>query len=126
MSKPRLLVVDDEEHIRFALHRWFEACGFEVDLAEDGDIAVGKCKSANYDVITMDLVMPRMDGVAAISAIRNFDPHVPILVFSGYHEQAAEAVETGATRTLAKPLTLHELEREVRSVMVDRRHPAKD
>jgi len=121
MSKPRLLVVDDEEHIRFALHRWFEACGFDVDLAEDGDVAVGKCQSTNYDVITMDLVMPRMDGVEAISAIRDLDPHVPILVFSGYHERVDEAVQTGATRTLAKPLTLHELEREVRSVLVEKR-----
>lgn len=122
MSKPRLLVVDDEEHIRFALHRWFEACGFEVDLAEDGDVAVGKCQSTSYDVITMDLVMPRMDGVDAISAIRDLDPHVPILVFSGYHERVSDAVQTGATRTLAKPLTLHELEREVRSVLVEKRH----
>ncbi|MCC6491082.1 MAG: response regulator [Candidatus Hydrogenedentes bacterium] len=122
MHKPRLLVVDDEEHIRFALHRWFEACGFDVDLAEDGDVAVGKCEKTAYDVITMDLVMPRMDGVAAISAIRDLQPQVPILVFTGYHDRVEEALETGATRTLAKPLTLHELEKEVRSLLVDRQH----
>ena len=117
MSKPRLLVVDDEEYIRFALRRWFENCGFEVDLAEDGDVAVAKCRTSSYDVITMDLVMPRMNGQTAIRSIRSFNATVPIIVLTAYQERAGDLSSVGATRILAKPLALHDLEDEVRRVL---------
>jgi DNA-binding response OmpR family regulator len=115
--KPKILVVDDEENIRFALNRWFEMSGFEVDTAEDGAVAVEKCKSRRYDIITMDLVMPRMDGSTAIGAIREMNPDVPILVLSGFPDRAAGSPCTGATKTLAKPMLLSELEQEVRALL---------
>ena len=119
MGKPRLLVVDDEEYIRFALRRWFENCGFEVDLAEDGDVAVTKCRANAYDVITMDLVMPRMNGQTAIRTIRTFNATVPIVVLTAYQERAGDLGTLGATRVLAKPLALHDLETEIRKLLPD-------
>ncbi len=117
MSKPRLLVVDDEEYIRFALRRWFEICGFEVDLAEDGEVAVAKCRTGSYDVITMDLVMPRMNGQNAIRGIRAINPTVPIIVLTAYQERAGDLRAVGASRVLAKPLALHDLEVEIRRLL---------
>lgn len=116
-GKPRILVVDDEENIRLALNRWFEMSGFEVDTAEDGIVAVEKCRCTRYDVITMDLVMPRMDGSSAIDAIRRLNPDVPILVLSGHPDRVSSPQTSGATKVLAKPMLLSELEQEVRAVL---------
>ena len=115
--KPRILVVDDEENIRFALNRWFEMSGFDVDTAEDGVVAVEKCRATQYDVITMDLVMPRMNGTAAIAAIRETDPDIPILVLSGYPDRGNTSPGLGATKIVAKPMLLSELEQEVRALL---------
>ncbi len=119
MGKPRILVVDDEENIRFALKRWFEVCGFEVDLSEDGLSAVQKCAANDYSIITMDLQMPRMNGTEAIAEIRLYHPDVPIIIFTGYCEDAEEAAYSGATRVLSKPLSLKKLEAEVRNLLGD-------
>lgn len=116
----RMLVVDDEENIRTALQRWFEASGFEVDSAEDGAEAVQKCATHEYDVVTMDLEMPRMNGVEAIAAIRNLKPQLPVVVLTGFLGRAEEALRHGATKILAKPLSLRRLEEEVRGLLQEK------
>jgi two-component system response regulator HydG len=117
MEKPRILVVDDEENIRYALKRWFEVCGFEVDLAEDGLAAVQKCAVNDYAVITMDLEMPRMSGSEAISEIKIYHPDVPIIIFTGYSENSEDDTFSGASMVLSKPLSLRKLEEEVRRLI---------
>ena len=121
MYKPRILIVDDEENVRKALQQWFQVCGFEVDIAEDGDIAVEKCTATEYDVVTMDMHMPRMSGTAAIAAIRVIRPEVPVIVFTGYYDNWDEAVQCGATKVLNKPMSLHDLEAEVRKFVTPER-----
>lgn len=116
-TKPKILVVDDEENIRYALDRWFQMSGFDVDTAENGVAAVEMCRATRYDVITMDLVMPKMDGPAAIGAIRQLNPDVPILVLSGFTDRATDAPSLGVTKILAKPMMLSELEQEVRALL---------
>jgi DNA-binding response OmpR family regulator len=113
----RILVVDDEKNIRNAIGRWFEAKGFDVDLADDGDAAIEKCTENEYDVVTMDLEMPRMSGTAAITAIKRLHPAVPIIVLTGYFNRADEVMTCGASKVLAKPIRLSELEKEVRAVL---------
>lgn len=125
MDKSRILVVDDEENIRFALKRWFEVCGFEVDLAEDGLSAVQKCAVNNYDIITMDLEMPRMNGAEAITEIKIYHPDVPIIVFTGYCDNSDEAAQCGAAKVLSKPLSLRKLEEEVRRLLQAGATPAE-
>lgn len=112
-----MLVVDDEENIRAALQRWFEASGFTVDAAPDGADAVQMCSVTPYDIVTMDLEMPRMDGIDAIAAIRRVRPGVPIVVLTGFLGRAEEALRHGATKILAKPLSLRKLEEEVRAIL---------
>lgn len=116
-NKPRILVVDDEENIRYALKRWFEVCGFDVDLAEDGLSAVRKCAVETYELITMDLEMPRMNGTEAIAEIKLYHPNVPIIVFTGYCENSEDAANCGASKILSKPLSLRKLEEEVRRLL---------
>jgi len=117
MTKPRILIVDDEENVRKALMRWFEAGGYDVSAAKDGADAVEMCASNDYDVITMDLEMPRMNGREAIAAIREKRPNVPILILTGYLGDPEGMHNYGAAKVLFKPISLRELEAEVRKVV---------
>ena len=116
-SRPRLLVVDDEENIRSALTRWFGAKGFDVDTAEDGHIAVDKCRSSRYDAVTMDLEMPRMNGNQAATIIREMYPDLPIIILTGYFDQFQPPLPKNVAKILVKPLSLLVLEREVRKAI---------
>jgi len=117
MCKPRVLVVDDEVNIRFALKRWFEANGFDVDVADDGDVAIDLCGNNDYDVVTMDLEMPRVNGRDAAAAIREMHPQLPVIVLTGYFPQAPDSSLENVTKVLIKPLSLHVLEDEVRKAI---------
>ena len=117
MSNPRVLVVDDEKHIRQALERWFDGTEFEIDMAKDGQEAVEKVGANSYDVITMDLVMPRMGGLEAVEKIRAINADVPILIMTASHDRPVDAEALGVTKIMAKPLTLRDWEVEIRKVL---------
>jgi CheY-like chemotaxis protein len=116
-QKPRILIVDDEEHIRSTLHRWFYLRGFDADQAQDGAEAVEKCANNEYDVITMDLEMPRMNGAEAIAIIRRTCPGLPIVLLTGYSQDSSEEVFHCVSKVLTKPLSLHQIEAEIRAVL---------
>jgi CheY-like chemotaxis protein len=112
-KKIRILVVDDEEGIRSALSQWFDLRGFLVDQAGDGLQAVEKCAQNDFDVITMDLEMPLLNGFGAISRIRKIQPGVPILALTGYTKLSEEALNSGADAVVLKPIPLRDLEKHV-------------
>lgn len=117
MGKPAILIVDDEANIRGALLNWFEIRGFEVFSAADGMEAVSLCETRHFDVITMDLEMPRMGGIEALREIRKSLPNVPVLVVTGLPRDIQQAMSAGAAKVLTKPLRLRDLEDEVRSLL---------
>lgn len=77
-----ILVVDDERAVRAAFKAVFEAEGYSVLLARDGDEAVGVFRERRPALVLMDIMMPRKNGVAACAEIRAIDPLVPILSFT--------------------------------------------
>jgi NarL family two-component system response regulator LiaR len=121
MSNPiRVLVVDDHTVVREGLcaliEEWPE---FEVvGQAGDGDQAVLQARTLRPDVILMDLVMPKKDGVAAIGEIREEDPDVRILVLTSFSEdrKAFEAVKAGARGYLLKDSTSDEVIQAIHDV----------
>jgi len=117
IERPKILIVDDEVSIRTALERWFNIRGFEVDQAADGMEALEKCRANRYDVITMDLEMPRMGGLEAMAALREYLPNVPVVVLTGFTREGDSAKMLGAAKVLTKPLRLGELERHVRELI---------
>jgi CheY-like chemotaxis protein len=109
-----ILIVDDEISIRSAMATWFKLRGFAVTEAVDGLDAVEQCGKAHFDVITLDLEMPRMDGLEALPLIRRALPDTPVLVVTGYPRDTEEAISRGASTVIIKPVTMRTLEEKVR------------
>ena len=66
----KILVVDDEPKIREVIREYAEFSGYEVTEAEDGMSAIGLCKLNDYDIIIMDVMMPKLDGFSAVKEIK--------------------------------------------------------
>ena len=84
MSK--MLIVDDEEKIRAVVREYAEFEEFEVTEARDGMEAVALCRENDYDIIIMDVMMPRLDGYSACKEIRK-QKDVPIIMLSARGEE---------------------------------------
>jgi two-component system nitrogen regulation response regulator NtrX len=102
----RLLVVDDEEGIRRVLSQLFDYEGHEVRSAATGPEAISVFEEFRPDLTFMDVKMARMDGLEALTRIREVDPHALIVMISGHGtiETAVEATRRGAYDFLEKPL----------------------
>ena len=107
----RMLVVDDEEGLRSSLVHQFTEEGFEVEMAEDGDIALAMMERAKYDIILLDLKMPRMDGMTVLREMKKLhkSPHVIVLTIVDDLSKAQESVKLGADDFITKPYDPEEL-----------------
>ena len=102
----RLLIVDDEAEIRDMLSRHFRYLGFQVDTACDGIEAMEKLAEARTEVIISDIVMPRMNGVELLRAVRQQYPMIHTIMITGYMtlENALGCMRHGADTCVFKPL----------------------
>ena len=109
MSK--ILVVDDEKNIRSVIKEYGEYSGYIVEEAEDGLDAVAMCKNNNYDLIIMDIMMPKLDGFSAIKEIRKLDNYVPFLMLSARGEEYDKlfGFEIGIDDYVVKPFSPKEV-----------------
>jgi signal transduction histidine kinase len=114
-EKPSVLVVDDEygprEAIAFSL-----AAEFSVDTAERAKDALAKIQSRSYAAVVLDIRMPEMDGIKALEELRKVDPHVSVIMLTGYGTLATaqQAMVAGANQYLRKPPDIPELIAAVR------------
>ena len=115
MSGERVLVVDDEPQIRRALRTALGGHGYEVELAEDGAIALDALALRLPDLVLLDLVMPRVDGLEVVRQTREWSK-VPIIVLSarGEERDKVAALDLGADDYLTKPFGMEELLARVR------------
>ncbi|GGO77309.1 response regulator [Nonomuraea cavernae] len=115
----RLLLVDDHPIVRDGLRAVFEAEP-DIDVASEaanGREGLERAAELDVDVVLMDLRMPEMDGVAAITALRRAHPHVKVLVLTTFDgdSDVLPAIEAGATGYLLKDAPTDELLRAVRA-----------
>ena len=82
----KILIVDDEANIRRVVREYAEFEGYEIDEAGDGMEAVSMAKATDYDVIIMDIMMPRLDGYSACKEIRK-TKNTPIIMLSARGEE---------------------------------------
>jgi DNA-binding NtrC family response regulator len=115
----KILVVDDDKSIRRTLKDILEFEKYEVDEAEDGLTCIVKVKQEKYDVIILDIKMPKMDGMDAIDRLQELCPNIPVIMISGHGniDTAVEAVKKGAFDFIAKPPDLNRLLITVRNAL---------
>lgn len=104
-SRPRVLVVDDEETIRELLSRTLAIAEYEVDMVPDGQTAVDRLRIYPYDLLITDLRMPGVDGLTVIREARRFKSDIPVIIVTGYSTEASaiEAINLGVQGYLTKP-----------------------
>ena len=94
MLMKRLLIVDDEANIRLVVKEYAEFEGYEVAEAEDGMQAVELVKSQDFDVIIMDIMMPRLDGFSACKEIKKYK-NIPVIMLSARRKEFCRVLSTG-------------------------------
>lgn len=119
MSK--ILIIEDEEAIRRVLAKILceENESYEVDVAEDGVIGLGKIREKDYDLVLCDIKMPKMDGVELLEAVKKIDTEIPIVMISGHGdmETAINTMRLGAFDYISKPPDLNRLLNTVRNAL---------
>ncbi|MDY6037581.1 MAG: response regulator transcription factor [Eubacterium sp.] len=118
----KLLVVDDEPKIREVIREYAEFNGYEVTEAEDGMSAVGLCKLNKYDLVILDIMMPKLDGFTACKEIKKI-VDVPIIMLSARGEEYDKlfGFELGIDDYVVKPFSPKELMARV-NVVLERRN----
>jgi adenylate cyclase len=112
MQAQRILIVDDNETNRDILEARLTANGYEVLHAGDGEEALAAAKAHRPDLILLDVMMPKLDGIEVCRHLkRNPETHaIRILGVTGYPTAAPELLAAGADAVLTKPLALDEIE----------------
>ena len=120
----KLLVVDDEPKIREIIREYAEFEGYEVDEAEDGMVALGLCKLNDYDLIVMDIMMPKLDGFSACKEIKKIKD-IPTIMLSARGEEYDKlfGFELGIDDYVVKPFSPKELMARI-NVVISRRSKA--
>jgi DNA-binding NtrC family response regulator len=115
----KILVVDDDAIVIKSCRRILEAEGFEVTTAPSADEALEKIKNYEFDLLLMDVKMPKHDGIFLMREIKKNWPDIPIIVMSGYPtpETIADVLKLGATQFIPKPFRPDELTKVVRQVL---------
>ncbi|MFN8285031.1 MAG: sigma-54 dependent transcriptional regulator [Chitinophagales bacterium] len=116
---PKILIVDDEKAIRRTLKEILEYEKYDIEEAEDGEIGLDKIEKNNYDVVILDIKMPKKDGLEVLTEMQQKGIETPVIVLSGHGnlETAVEAVKKGAFDYIPKPPDLNRLLITVRNAM---------
>ncbi len=114
-----MLVVDDDRAVRESLRRSLEFNGYAVALASDGAEALAGIGTLAPDVVVMDVMMPRLDGIETTKALRAAGNDVPVLVLTARDAvgDRVEGLDAGADDYLTKPFALHELLARLRALL---------
>lgn len=114
----RILVVDDERTLVKGIKFNLENEGYQVDCGFDGEEAVRLAKAVNYDLLILDLMMPKKDGLQACQEIRMFST-VPIIMLTARSEDADKLMgfESGADDYITKPFNIMELKARIRALL---------
>jgi DNA-binding response OmpR family regulator len=114
-----ILIVEDEPNMRLGLKDNLEFEGYSVDLAEDGAAGLEKILKQSYDLIIMDVMMPRMSGLDACRKAREAGVESPILLLTAKSEEVDKVIglELGADDYVTKPFGLRELLARIKAIL---------
>ncbi|MBI4806153.1 MAG: HDOD domain-containing protein [Desulfovibrio sp.] len=121
VERRAVLVVDDERHIRDILHESLESQGYSVEMAEDGEKALGLLRKNRYQLMILDIRMPSRDGLALLREAGSFvEPATPVIVLTGLasEQEIEQAKALGAAACLRKPFQVETLLAEAARLLV--------
>jgi two-component system chemotaxis response regulator CheY len=116
----RVLIVDDNEWIRIFIKDCMKLWGHEVvGEAADGSQAIDQYVKCQPDIVTLDMSMPKKDGLSALTEIIAIDPYAKVIICTAIRSQQtmAESINRGAKDFIIKPFTLTELENSVANIL---------
>ena len=115
---PKILVVDDERVMVKGIKFNLENEGYQVETGSDGEEAVDKARTGQFDLIILDLMMPKIDGLQACMKIREFS-NVPVIMLTAKGEDADKIMgfECGADDYITKPFNILELKARIRALL---------
>ena len=115
----KMLIIDDEEIVLKSCRKIFEAEGLEVSTVPSADEALEMIKKYEFDLLLIDVKMPKHDGMFLMREILKVIPEMPIIVMSGYPtpETVSDVLKLGATQFIPKPFRPDELIKTIRPVL---------
>lgn len=114
----KVLIIEDDLTIRTGLKIWLEKSGFEIIEAEDGKVALDKIKTAKYDIIILDVMLPYYDGYEILTHIRRtLTEWVPVIMLTAKSQEDDKilGLELGADDYMVKPFSNRELEARIKA-----------
>jgi two-component system chemotaxis response regulator CheY len=121
MAGKKVLIVDDAVVMRMMIKNILSKSGYDVvGEAENGLLAIEKYRALQPDIVTMDMVMPQMDGIAAVKAIVAEFPNAKIIMCTSMGQQAlvVEAIQAGAKSFITKPFQPPKIVEAIEKVLV--------
>src|SRR5213078_3080111 len=117
--KTSLLIIEDDENISTAIEEYFSRAGYAVNTAPDGLAGIEAAVKNRPDVVVLDLMLPKMDGLAVCKELRQKNPQMPILMLTAKDDVVDKVLglEMGADDYITKPFSLRELEARIKSVL---------
>src|SRR6266576_981821 len=118
-ASPRILVVDDEQPVQQLLDRTLRSEGYEVIPALDGEQALERMRSQSFDLVMLDVMLPKLDGFEVCRRVRA-QSSVPIIMLTAKAEEVADRVlglELGADDYIIKTCSMRELRSRVKAVL---------
>jgi two-component system, response regulator, stage 0 sporulation protein F len=122
MEPIRILLVDDEEHIRLLFKEELEEEGYSIDLASNGFEALEKLKAERFGLVVLDIKMPGMDGIQTLNEIKKIDKDQPVILCSAYGEFKQDFSSWVSDAYVVKSADTRELKDAIRKI-VERASP---
>ena len=116
---PRVLVVEDEPRIASFLAKALRLDGYDVVVAEDGEVGLFLALSEPFDAVVLDLTLPGRSGLSVLQELQQARADLPVVMLTGRDDPAARraCLEAGAAGFLGKPLVVADLREEVRALL---------
>lgn len=120
-DKRSILVVDDEESLRTVLSSELVSEGYDVGTAADGDDAITELQKKSYDLLLLDIKMPRVNGFEVLRFVKDKHPHTRVIMLTGFADlkNAIESKKLGAEDFVSKPYDLVDLLTTIERVMAE-------
>jgi DNA-binding NtrC family response regulator len=110
--KEKILIVDDDEGVRQVLGQSLQETGYAVTSVDSGERAVAAVRESPFDLVILDMVLPRVDGLEVLREITAVRPEIPVVMITGYAsvETAIKAMKMGAVDYVVKPFRMEEVD----------------